>query len=90
MAVQRLTYNADIAPILNSNCIQCHSGPSPSAGRDLSNYNGVMTVATPFDPNSRIIQMTQPGGAMRGFLPDQVGMSDKIRRWIVDSGAPQQ
>jgi len=49
-----------------------------------------MTVVTPFDPNSRIIQMTQPGGAMRGFLSDPIGMSDKIRRWIVDFGAPQQ
>src|SRR2546425_2293736 len=51
----RLTYNTDIAPILNGNCIQCHSGPSPSAGRDFTTYNGVMTVVIPFDPNSRII-----------------------------------
>jgi len=49
-----------------------------------------MAVVTPGDPNSRIIQMTRPGGSMRGFLADPVGQSQKIYDWIVTFGAPQQ
>jgi len=87
----RLTYVNDIAPIMQSNCVMCHSGPQPTAGRDFSTYMGVMTVVTPFDPNSRLIQMTKPGAPMHGFLnPDPAGRAEIIRQWIVNDGAPQQ
>jgi len=76
---------------MQQNCVMCHGGPQPTAGRDFTTYQGVMTVVTPFDPNSRIIQMTRPGGPMHGFLnPDPVGRAEIIRSWIVDFGAPQQ
>jgi len=89
--VTPLTYMTDIKPIMDSNCIMCHGGPFPTAGRDFSTYAGVMTVVTPGDPNSRIIQMTMPGGPMNGFLnPDPLGKADIIYRWIVNFGAPQQ
>ena len=89
--VTPLTYMTDIKPIMDSNCIMCHGGPFPTAGRDFSTYAGVMTVVTPGDPNSRIIQMTKPGGPMNGFLnPDPLGKADIIYRWIVNFGAPQQ
>ena len=69
----------------------CHGGPQPTAGRDFSTYQGVMTVVTPYDPNSRIIQMTQTGGAMHGYLqPDSAARADAIYKWIVTFGAPQQ
>jgi hypothetical protein len=87
----RLTYVNDIAPIMQSNCVMCHSGPQPTAGRDFTTYMGVMQVVTPFDPNSRLIQMTRPGGPMHGFLnPDPVGRAEIIRSWIVDNGAPER
>jgi len=87
----KLTYTNDIAPIMQANCVMCHGGPQPTAGRDFSTYLGVMQVVTPFDANSRMIQMTRPGGPMHGFLnPDPVGRSETIRLWIVRDGAPQQ
>ena len=86
-----ITYMNNIKPILDSNCIMCHGGPFPTAGRDFSTYAGVMTVVTPGDPNSRIIQMTKPGGPMNGFLsPDPIGRAQMIYDWIVIYGAPQQ
>jgi len=89
--VTPLTYMTDIKPIMDSNCVFCHGGPQPTAGRDFSTYQGVMTVVTPGDPNSRLIQMTKPGGPMNGFLnPDPLGKADIIYRWIVNFGAPQQ
>jgi hypothetical protein len=86
-----LTYMTDIKPIMDSNCVFCHGGSQPTAGRDFSTYQGVMTVVTPGDPNSRIIQMTKPGAPMHGYLnPDPLGKADTIYRWIVNFGAPQQ
>jgi uncharacterized Zn-binding protein involved in type VI secretion len=89
--VVALTYLKDIKPIMDSNCVMCHSGSSPTADYDVSTYSGVMRNVTPYDPNSRLIQMTQPGGRMHGFLnPDPLGRAEIIRRWIVENGAPQQ
>jgi hypothetical protein len=86
-----LTYVKDIKPILDSNCIMCHSGPQPTAGYDVSTYSGVMRNVTPYDGSSRLIQVTRPGGQMHGFLnPDPAGRAEIIRSWIVDFGAPQQ
>ena len=91
VAMPQITYVKDIAPIMQQNCVMCHSGPQPTAGRDFTTYQGVMTVVTPFDGNSRLIQMTKPGAPMHGFLsPDPAARAEIIRRWIVDFGAPQQ
>jgi hypothetical protein len=87
-AAPGLTYVNDTKPIFDSRCLFCHSGPTPTAGLDLSTYAGVMTVVTPGDPNSRLIQMTQPGGPMNGYLLS--GQADIIRQWIVNYNAAQQ
>lgn len=80
-----------IKQIMDGNCIMCHGGPSPTAGRDFSTYQGVMTVVNPGDPNSRLIQMTQPGAPMHGYLqPDSAGRAQIIYDWIVRYGAKQQ
>lgn len=39
------TYSGAIVPILQSTCIGCHSGPTPTGGLDLTVYNNVRTVA---------------------------------------------
>jgi hypothetical protein len=91
VAAPAITYVNNIKPIMDSNCIMCHGGPFPTAGRDFSTYAGVMTVVTPFDPNSRLIQMTQTGGAMHFYLqPDTDVRAKTIYDWIVTYGAPQQ
>ncbi len=33
-----VTWTADIQPMLQANCVSCHSGASASAGLDLSTY----------------------------------------------------
>jgi hypothetical protein len=86
-----LTYVNDMKPIFDTNCIRCHGGMYPTAGLSLETYTGVMTVVTPYDPNSRLIQMTKPGAPMHGYLsPDPLGKADKIYQWIVTYGAPLQ
>ena len=40
-----VTYTNTIAPILQTYCLGCHSGPNPSYSINLSTYNGVVGVA---------------------------------------------
>ena len=81
---------SSIKTIMDGNCIMCHGGSQPTAGRDFSTYQGVMSVVTPGDPNSRLIQMTKPGAPMHGYLqPDSVGRAQIIYDWIVLYGAKQ-
>lgn len=40
-----VTYTNTISPIIVSQCKGCHSGSTPSAGIDLSTYDGVKTIA---------------------------------------------
>lgn len=40
-----VTYTGTVYPILNQNCISCHSGASPSAGLDFTNYETIAIIA---------------------------------------------
>lgn len=33
-----VSFSMDVLPILNANCVSCHSGPSPEAGIDQSSW----------------------------------------------------
>jgi hypothetical protein len=86
-----LTWVNDMKPIFDANCVVCHGGTYPTAGLNLQTYSGTMSVVTPYDPNSKLIEMTKTGGPMHGYLqPDPAGKADKIYQWIVTYGAPQQ
>jgi mono/diheme cytochrome c family protein len=80
------SFAADVAPVLDTHCVGCHSGNPPQGGIDLSNYAGVKTVAD----DGRLF------GAIAwaaGFSPmpqggDQLPQCtiDQIKSWI-DAGA---
>lgn len=40
-----VTYPGKVFPIFNQHCISCHSGPTPEAGIDLTNYEQVAFLA---------------------------------------------
>jgi mono/diheme cytochrome c family protein len=40
-----VTYTSDVYPIFEQYCIFCHSGTTPDAGIDLTNYDDVATIA---------------------------------------------
>lgn len=80
-------YSTTIGTILNSyGCTGCHSGPSPSAGINLTMHSNVKTVAD----NGRLygaishspgfVSMPQGGGKMNGCD------IKKVKAWI-DAGA---
>ena len=83
-----VTYSGYVRPLLNTYCVGCHSGSTPSGGITLNSHSGVQSVAL----NGRLI------GAItwaNGYTPMPQGatmkLSDckinKIKAWIND-GAP--
>lgn len=40
-----VTYKNSVRPILDKNCLGCHSGPTPSYGIDLTNYDHIAAIA---------------------------------------------
>ena len=88
-ATKPLTYEQDIRPLLQSKCVQCHTGKEAQAGYDLSTYIGVLgggrdltPNAVPGDARSLLVAVTQPGGSQFVY----VGSDDNaalIRTWVV-------
>jgi hypothetical protein len=80
------TYTA-VKKIIDANCINCHSGPSPSGGLNYSTHAGLKAVAD----NGRLL------GAVNhapGFTPMPMGNPKlvdcnitQIRKWVL-AGAP--
>lgn len=81
------TYNAGIMPIMQQNCVGCHSSSVPSGGVILSTHSGVATVSQ----NGRLL------GAIKhlsGFSPMPQGGAQlsackirQVEKWV-QAGAP--
>jgi hypothetical protein len=80
------TYTA-VKKIVDANCINCHSGPSPAGGLNYSTYQGLKAVA---DAGRLLGAITHSSG----YTPMPFGQPKldeckitQIRKWI-QSGAP--
>jgi hypothetical protein len=77
-----VAYVQDIKPILDADCARCHSS--------FGTYAGALRYVQPGSAASPLVVVTQPGGAMYGYLRgDASGKSSLIRRWVVENGAAQ-
>ena len=52
-----VTWTSDIQPLLQTQCVSCHSGASASAGKDFSTYTSVKASL-----NSAVGRMNKPVG----------------------------
>lgn len=85
-----LSYSANIAPILASDCTFCHNSSTRNGSVDLSSYSGVLRTLTPGNANSLLIQVTRPGGLMySNFRATPSEKAETIRKWIVEFNAAQ-
>jgi hypothetical protein len=57
-------YTENVAPILESNCTGCHSGPTPTAGLSLDSYLNVRAAIKTGDVLDRVNRNSGDGGFM--------------------------
>jgi hypothetical protein len=88
--VTSYTYSADVAPILNSDCVSCHNSSRHESGVNLSTYAGVMQVVTAGSDQSILVRVVQPAGPMYGNLNGNRNQKVQIiYDWVVSSRAAQ-
>lgn len=59
-------YTENVAPILESNCTGCHSGPTPKAGLSLDSYSNVRAAIKTGDVLDRVTRVQ----GSPGFMPN--------------------
>jgi hypothetical protein len=84
-AATSLTFTADVQPLLNNDCVRCHSGSRTDGGVNLSNYANVMRTVSPGSGESVLVLVTRPGGLMySNWRGSATAKAETIRRWVVD------
>jgi len=85
-----VAYTQDVKPVLDADCVRCHSASNARAGVDLSSYASTMRVVQAGSASSLLVRVTQSGGSMYTYLSgDRASKSSLIRSWVVDNGAAQ-
>jgi len=85
-----LTYTADVAPLLNNDCVPCHGGSSTNGGVSLTTYANVMRTVAAGSASSPLVLVSQPGGLMYSqWRGSATAKAETIRRWVVDFKAAQ-
>jgi len=92
---ERVTYETDIQPIFEQNCVSCHGETLPAANYSMTSYEAVLgngsdgiPNAIPGDPQSLLLQKSLPGGSMNAFYasPEEVEL---VERWVVEDSLAQ-
>ncbi|MFN5324050.1 MAG: c-type cytochrome [Bacteroidota bacterium] len=78
-----ITYTASVKPLLDKNCVGCHSGSNSSGGVNLSNANGINIVIN----NGKLLQALKQTGPAKPMPPPPTGkLSDceirMVEKWI--------
>lgn len=84
---QSISYLKDIQPLVQVNCVGCHSGGSAGGGVDLSSYAGVKAAGA----SGKLYQSVSQGGASVPMPPSgRLSSCDvkKIKSWV-DAGFAQ-
>ena len=88
--VTTYTYTADIAPILNSDCVACHNNSLHEENVNLTTYAGVLRTVTPGSDQSLLVRVVQPGALMYSNLTGNRNQKVQvIYDWVVNSRAAQ-
>ena len=86
-----VSFAAQIAPIFEARCTECHGGPEPESGLDFSTYEGAMagseygTVIEAGDPEgSLIIDFVASGDMPKQGDPMPPEELELLRSWITE------
>ena len=90
IGVQPLAYVPDIKPILDRDCLSCHSSRDARGNYSVATYDAVMNRQTAGDAKSSLVVTCAPGGSMyQYFSGDATTKATEVFRWIVYyNGAP--
>ena len=85
--LEAVTFSSTISPILNRNCVSCHTGPTGNAGVDLSTHAGAAKVAA----NGKLIGVITHASGFPPMPQDASKLPEcninQIRQWV-EAGAP--
>jgi len=91
-----VTFEGNVRPILQANCVPCHGATVKMKELDLSTFAGIMkgseggTVVTAGAPQkSRLYEMVQKGIMPKGGKPLSADQIAILRAWI-EAGAPSR
>lgn len=85
-----LSYNQDLKPIFDNDCVGCHSASNPIAGYSMATYAGVLRDVRPGDPNCTLVSITRPNEVMyANFSGDRAAKAAKVYDWVVKYKAAQ-
>lgn len=77
-------FSAHILPIINSNCLSCHSGSGPGNG-NFTSYSGIKQKVDNGSFKARVVDLLPSPMPQGGALPTQ--QIAIIKCWL-DNGAP--
>lgn len=86
-STDNVSFQQQIDPIIATNCRGCHSGPNPSGGVSLADYNGIVDVASSGRLYGAIAHLPGFTPMPRNRDPLQSCEVDQIKSWV-DAGAP--
>jgi hypothetical protein len=90
IGVQPLAYVPDIKPILDGDCLSCHSNRNARGNYSVDTYAAVMSGQNPGDASRSLVVDCSPGGSMyRYFSGDATTKATEIFRWMVYYNAAQ-
>jgi hypothetical protein len=79
-----LSYTQDLKPILDADCLSCHSSRDARGNYSVSTFGDVMSGQRPGDAKSSLVVDCSPGGSMYGYFSgDRVARATEVFRWIV-------
>ena len=84
VGVQTLAYVQDIKPILERDCLSCHSTRNARGNYSVTTYADVLNGQTIGDAKSSLVVTGSPGGSMyRYYSGDDVTKATMVFRWLV-------
>ncbi|MCH2194710.1 hypothetical protein [Kordia sp.] len=79
--VEKVTYDDDVEPIINANCVGCHSGSAASGGLQLTGYANVRAATEQGNLLNRVNNASNPMPPS-GQLP--LATRQIIDQWVDD------
>jgi mono/diheme cytochrome c family protein len=91
-----VTYEADIRPIFEANCVSCHGATNPAANYSMASYEEVLgngsdgvPNAIPGDVQSLLLQKSLTTGSMNAYY-DNLDEVTLVERWVVEDSLVRQ